>query len=90
MTRFRDAKFRDEGALKPIGLALTAVVAGLGAAAAGAAPAAEAARVKAFAPDTTLGPAADEDPGLILGPSAPLEPFAEAPEERPAASGFDL
>ncbi len=71
------SRFRDEGALKPIGLALSAVVAGLGAAA-GAAPA-EIVRPHAPEPE-----ASEADAGLALGPGAALEPFAEAPEAAPS------
>jgi len=75
----------EDGALKPIGLALTAVVAGLGVAAAHAPVAADAARVREHAPDASLDPARDEDPSLVFGASEPVEPFSEraAPLSQP-------
>lgn len=73
------SRFRDDGALKPVGLALTAVLAGLSGSAVGMAAQAE--QVRALTPDNMLDAARDEDPTLLLGPSEPVEPFAEqAPE----------
>lgn len=87
--------FRDDGALKPIGFALSAVMAGLAAGqTSGQAPAPqiETARVSAFAPDASLDPnrdfGHDEDASLILGASTPVEPFADLQEDAEAA--FDL
>jgi len=73
----------EDGALKPIGLALTAVVAGLGVAATHAPVAAGAARVREHTPDTTLDAARDEDPTLVFGASEPVEPFSERAAPQP-------
>lgn len=64
-------KPREDGALKPIGLALTAVVAGLGAAAAGAQGAAA---TIASTADATRDPVRHEALRSLAG--APVEPFA--------------
>jgi hypothetical protein len=76
-------KREELGALRPVGVALAAVVAGLGA---GKAPAGEA---RAHAPlepssqshtyvvDPTNHPAFEEDPTMIVGPSAPVTPLRE-------------
>lgn len=79
-------RYRDDGALKPIGLALTAVVAGLGVAAAQAAPAAEAAKIRAFAADDTL----KEPSELLIGPSEAVEPFSEQNDVQNQTDLFDL
>jgi hypothetical protein len=78
------------GALKPIGLALAAVVTGLGAPGQGQAveaprvspppPSPETARVHYI--DPTNHPGFEEDPDMVLGPSEPVEPFADAPAKR--------
>jgi hypothetical protein len=80
--------------LRPIGLAMSAVVAGLsaqaGVAAAqvGTAPA-PAARERAHVIDPSNDPRREEDASLILGPSAPIEPFADAPQAE-QSDLFDL
>ncbi len=72
-----------ETALRPVGLALAAVVAGLGAAKAQAletrphAPIEPSAREKAYFVDPTNDPAFEEDPTLVVGPSEPVEPFGK-------------
>ncbi len=76
---------RDElPALRPVGLAIAAVVAGLGA---GKAAAVEAPRVQAplepatqantFFVDHTNHPSFDEDPNMVVGPSKPVAPFGQ-------------
>ncbi len=76
---------RDElPALRPVGLAIAAVVAGLGV---GKAPAAEAApkraplepatQGKAYVIDHTNHPSFDEDPDMVVGRSKPVAPFGE-------------
>ncbi|MET0183295.1 MAG: hypothetical protein ABW199_10450 [Caulobacterales bacterium] len=67
------SRYRDDVALKPIGLALTAVVAGLGVAVAQSAPLAETASIRPFTPDDTL----KEPSELVIGPSEAVEPFSE-------------
>ncbi|HWA01854.1 MAG TPA: hypothetical protein VG841_16220 [Caulobacterales bacterium] len=83
----RNDRARDEAsALKPIGKTLAAVVAGLGVA--GQAQPVDAHPIAPLDPttntrehyvDPTNDPRLDEDPTLILGPSEPVEPFADAP-----------
>jgi hypothetical protein len=77
------------GPLKPIGLALAAVVTGLGPNAHAQAvetprapppPSPETARVHYI--DPTNHPGFEEDPDMVLGPSEPVEPFADAPVKR--------
>ena len=70
--------------LRPVGLAIAAVVAGLGA---GKAAAAEAPRAhapldppvehKRFVVDHTNHPGFEEDPDMVVGRSAPVAPFGE-------------
>ncbi|MEZ5994647.1 MAG: hypothetical protein R3C25_02745 [Hyphomonadaceae bacterium] len=76
-------KMEDQIPFRPVGLALAAVVAGLGA---GKAPPAEArahaplepaTQAKAFAVDHTNHPGFEEDPDMVVGPSDPVEPFAK-------------
>lgn len=85
----------EDNALRPIGFALAAVVAGLHGAAADGDGAVDVGftepaenKVRLHAPEA-IDPRADEDPGLILGPSAPVEPFA-AVEPAPQPDLFDL
>ncbi|HVY86813.1 MAG TPA: hypothetical protein VG943_16900 [Caulobacterales bacterium] len=81
----RTDRTRDEVlALKPIGKTLAAVVAGLGVAGQAqpvekpvAPPLEPTTNVRAHYVDPTNDPRLDEDPTLILGPSEPVEPFAE-------------
>lgn len=73
---------REELPLRPVGLALAAVVAGLGA---GKAQAAETARPsaplepttqeKTYFVDPTNHPGFEEDPEMVVGPSEPVAPF---------------
>jgi len=68
---------KHNGAFKPIGLAIAAVVAS----AAPVAAADPAPQVRLHAPEAQ--PAADEqDDTLLLGPSAPVEPFSKAPAKK--------
>ncbi len=70
--------------LRPVGLAIAAVVAGLGA---GKAAAAEAPRThaplepatqgKTYVLDHTNHPFFDEDPDMVVGPRAPVAPFGK-------------
>ena len=80
------ARMREEQALKPVGLALAAVMAGLAGQAHAAEPAAPEAQTRAFAQDDANHAGAEQDPTMILGPSATVEPFAE----RPAPAQGDL
>jgi hypothetical protein len=80
---------RDEIALRPIGAALAAVVAGLGASSADAQaevrvaePPAPNAHEQMHYVDPTNDPRFEEDASLILGPSEPVEPFGESPAPR--------
>lgn len=78
----RDAK-REEQPLKPVGFALAAVVAGLGAGKAQAveapayAPLEPTTQEKTFVVDHTNHPGFEEDPSFVVGPSAPAAPFAK-------------
>jgi hypothetical protein len=71
--------------LRPVGLAIAAVVAGLsaGKATAGEAPRAPAplepaTQEKTYVLDHTNHPSFEEDPDLVVGPSAPVAPFGDA------------
>jgi hypothetical protein len=82
-----------EDALRPVGFALSAVMAGLAVHAATVAPveaaAAPSARERGHVVDPGDGPRREEDASLILGPSTPVEPFAETPKAK-QADLFDL
>ena len=73
---------RDDLTLKPVGLALAAVVAGLGAGKAQAwegpqrAPLEPASQANTYFVDPTNHPGFEEDPDMIVGPSAPVAPLA--------------
>ncbi len=76
-------KREDMAPLRPVGLALAAVVAGLGA---GKAPPAEArahaplepaGQANTYVVDPTNHPGFDEDPDMVVGPSAPVAPFGK-------------
>ncbi len=80
---------RDEGSFKPMGIALAAVVAGLGTHAQAKAP--EPPRIDPMAPaeqakvhfvDPTNHPGFEQDETMIVGASEPVEPFAEAPKPK--------
>lgn len=79
----------DEATFKPIGFALAAVVAGL-------APglgveASEPVGALRDAPEPEpIDYAAEQDASLLLGPSEPMEPFAESPAPARQADLFDL
>jgi hypothetical protein len=76
---------REEQALplKPVGLALAAVVAGLGAGKAEAAaprahaPLEPAAQGNSYFVDPTNHPGFEEDADMVVGASTPVEPFGE-------------
>lgn len=76
-----------EGALKPIGFALAAVVAGL--APAGAAEFEPTSIVRADPGQSAQDPAEGQDDSLLLGPSEAVDPFAEKPAPK-QADLFDL
>ncbi|HYD86186.1 MAG TPA: hypothetical protein VEA80_01810 [Vitreimonas sp.] len=69
--------------LRPIGLALAAVVAGIGAARAAPAetrvhaPLEPTAQEKTYVADPTNHPGFEEDPEMIVGPSAPVAPLTK-------------
>jgi len=74
---------RDEAnSLRPVGVALAAVVAGLGAGKAAAietparAPLEPISQAKAFVVDPTNHPGFEEDPEMIVGRSEPVTPFS--------------
>jgi hypothetical protein len=77
------------GALRPIGFAMSAVVAGIAPSVAVADAPAPAARERAHMVDPSNDPRREEDSSLILGPSAPVEPFADAPKAK-QTDLFDL
>lgn len=76
-------KREDSGAtLRPVGLALAAVVAGLGAQAHAEetrahAPFEPASRTNAYVVDPTNHPGFEEDADMIVGSSTPVAPFGE-------------
>lgn len=73
---------REEMPLKPVGFALAAVVAGLGAGKAQAieapqrAPLEPASHANTYFVDPTNHPGFEEDPDMIVGPSTPVVPLA--------------
>lgn len=81
------SKREDLTPLRPIGLALAAVVAGLSGGKAQAeplrapAPLEPATQEKTFAIDPTNHPGFDEDPNMVVGPSEPVTPLANAIQE---------
>ncbi len=76
-------KTEDAAALRPVGVALAAVVAGLGAGKAVAAdarphaPLDPTAREQAYAVDPTNHPGFEEDPDMVVGSSEPVAPFSK-------------
>ena len=72
---------REEMSLKPVGFALAAVVAGLGAGKAQAvetqarAPHEPTSQSTTYVFDPTNHPGFDEDPSMVVGPSEPVEPL---------------
>jgi len=76
-------KREDIAPLRPVGLALAAVVAGLGAGKAppaGArahAPLEPAGQANTYVVDPTNHPGFEEDPDMVVGPSAPVAPFGK-------------
>lgn len=86
MKRTADRTANDASALKPIGLTMAAVVAGLGVS--GRAQAADVRVGEPLAPtpntrvqyvDPTSDPASEE---IVLGPSEPVQPLAAKPEKQ--------
>lgn len=82
---------RDElSALRPVGMAFAAVVAGLGSAQAERAPEARtnaplepASQTNTYVVDPTNHPGFEEDSSMIVGPSEPVAPFsAPAPAKK--------
>ncbi|MBI1251027.1 MAG: hypothetical protein GC189_06125 [Alphaproteobacteria bacterium] len=80
---------QDDKALKPVGLALAAVVAGIAAPAGAHGALVEQPLTRAHADDPSNHAGFEEDASMIVGRSAPVEPFADP---TPAAQGnlFDL
>lgn len=80
-------KSNEMSALRPVGLALAAVVAGLGAGKAEAeaprahAPLEPSTRERNYVVDPTNHPAFEEDPSMIVGASEPVAPLRGAPRE---------
>lgn len=76
-------KKEEQTTLRPVGIALAAVVAGLGAGKAVAAeprvhaPLEPASNEKAYVVDPTNHPGFEEDPEMILGPSTPVAPLSK-------------
>ncbi len=76
-------KKEEQTTLRPVGIALAAVVAGLGAGKAVAveprlhAPLEPASNEKTYVVDPTNHPGFEEDPDMILGPSTPVAPFGK-------------
>jgi hypothetical protein len=74
---------KEDQALRPVGIALAAVVAGLStgkAAPADArvhAPLEPASSAKTYVVDPTNHPGFEEDPDMVVGPSAPVAPFSK-------------
>ena len=73
---------RDDAALRPVGVALAAVVAGLSAGKAVAAetpacaPLEPTTQAKTFVVDPTNHPGFEEDPEMVVGASEPVAPFS--------------
>lgn len=73
--------------LRPVGLALAAVVAGLGVGKAAPvevrvhAPLEPASQGETYMVDPTNHPSFEEDPTLVVGPSAPVEPLRHAQKD---------
>lgn len=69
--------------LRPVGFALAAVVAGLGAGKAQAvapgvhAPLEPASQANTYFVDPTNHPGFEEDPSMVIGPSEPVAPFGD-------------
>jgi hypothetical protein len=83
MTKSHPKKNEDAAPLRPVGLALAAVVAGLSA---GKAPPAEArahapleptTQANTYVADPTNHPGFEEDPDMVIGRSEPVAPFAK-------------
>ena len=76
-------KREELGSLRPVGVALAAVVAGLGVGKAGAgetpsqAPLEPSGQSHVYVVDPTNHPGFEEDPTMIVGPSAPVAPLRE-------------
>lgn len=74
---------RDELPLRPVGLALAAVVAGLGAGKAQAVdsrphlPLEPSSQANTYVADPTNHPSFGEDPDMVVGPSEPVAPFSK-------------
>ncbi|WP_395647838.1 hypothetical protein [Terricaulis sp.] len=72
---------KEEAALRPVGIAMAAVVASLGAAKAAPvehathAPLEPASQSNTYVVDPTNAPGYGEDPDMVVGPSAPVAPF---------------
>jgi len=78
---------REEMSLKPVGFALAAVVAGLGAGKAQAvetqarAPLEPMAQANTYVVDPTNHPGFEEDPNMVVGRSEPVEPLRHAKQK---------
>jgi hypothetical protein len=77
---------REELSLKPVGFALAAVIAGLGAAKteavetnAARAPLEPTDHANTYRVDPTNHPGFEEDPDMVVGPSEPVEPLRKRP-----------
>jgi len=74
---------KEEQTLRPVGIALAAVVAGLSTGKAAAvetrahAPLEPVENAKTYVVDPTNHPGFEEDPEMVLGASEPVEPFAK-------------
>lgn len=79
----RSQPSKEDQTLRPVGIALAAVVAGLGAGKAMAAdarihaPLEPVANEKTYIVDPTNHPGFEEDPTMVLGPSEPVAPLAK-------------
>lgn len=73
----------EQSTLRPVGIALAAVVAGLSAGKAASAdarvhaPLEPASTEKTYIADPTNHPGFEEDAEMVVGPSTPVEPFAK-------------
>lgn len=74
---------RDDLSLRPVGLALAAVVAGLGAGKAQAVnsrpqlPLEPSSQANTYVADPTNHPGFEEDPDMVVGPSEPVAPLSK-------------
>jgi hypothetical protein len=90
------SKAHELSALRPVGMALAAVVAGLGSAQASAAPATHAhapleptSQANTYVVDPTNHPGFEEDSSFVVGASEPMAPFSAPAAAKTRRDLFD-